>query len=372
MTRPAIAILFICLPAAAQDAAWMQAQIDADIAAKRPPTLRLEARPYHVERPVSFRGWREGARLLGDGMGTRVICRFPSQFVNHPMFDFTGCTRAQVRDLVIQGGPPTNPKNRYEPAAGLLFARNTNNASSGWHTIERVYLRDRFRLACVAVIASEGNKFRDCEFHNHEGASKDHEGVPHGGHLLWFSNSDTGWFGTPLGGSTMQTAWVDSCFFAKTPVNSDDMPTSSVMVYSQAGAVISDLHFDNINSYSRDQLATILFHMPDKGSGGQTYNITISNGRFEEGTTENFVLCRGGRAIELFGALDSMIVIGDTAFDFGKRASTVSLERLRLVRRQGQTDEPAVKVERNTDAIKVRNVWNYEPIGWKKLVGEPR
>ncbi|MCB9852755.1 MAG: hypothetical protein H6819_06640 [Phycisphaerales bacterium] len=366
-------LLLVCIVGAsahAQDAALLQREIDLAIEKNEAPTLRLDGRTYYIETPIDFRGHFEGASIIGQGFNTVLQNRIDDR--RQPMINLTGCTRATVRDLVIAGGPATNPLQRNVPSCGLLLARKTNGASAGDHVIERVWFRGRFALACIANVASEGNRIRDVEFSNHEGPSQVIDGLPHGGHLLYISNGDYhNWLATRTGMSTMQTLWLDDCKFQKSPVTDADKNGAAVMVYSRQAAVVSDLHFSGINAGIYQQRAVFAFDMPQafdmatgRSLGGQTHMITIERSRFESETTEAFIKCGGGRSIAGLAVRDSEIYIADTAFDFGARAANVSLQNLRMIRRSGDVAESFYRAPMRLEQSGGR-IDQIEQFGWR-------
>lgn len=350
----------------------IQAIIDADIARRRAPTIRIGRETVLIDRPIDFRGWFEGASIVGCGFDSLLQSRLSNP--KQPMIDLTGCTRATIRDLRIAGGLVTNPTNVNEAACGILMARRPNGASAGDHVVERVWFRGRFRFSCVAVIASEGCKFRDVEFSNHEGPSKTIDTLPHGGHLLYISNGDYhDWLESPIGISTMQTLWVRECKFQKSPVsgNPEDKGGAAVMIYSRHGAVVSDVHFDSINAGIYEQHAVIAIDMPHvidpisgRSFGGQTHTVSVSRSRFESGTCDTFMTCAGGRSIAGLTVRDSQIYASDVAFDFDKGSVNTTLENLRIIRRSPGSTEKFYRTMRPFESSGGQ-VIRVEQFGWR-------
>ncbi|MCB9853109.1 MAG: hypothetical protein H6819_08435 [Phycisphaerales bacterium] len=353
----------------------IQREIDRQIDGRRPPiesspVIRLPQGRFVLKRPITFRAtW--GGRLVGQGYGTVLEADFSESDRGKPMIDLTGCTRFQIADLRIVGGPPTNPTNRATPGTGLLLGRSKGE-SAGFHVIERVHFEGRFGVAAMANIASEVNVFRDCVFSNHEPPARwTEDRVPIGGYCVLVANHNfQNLLDAGISTNTMLELSFENCSFHLTSLDKDGKPAdggAAVMVVGAQASALGDVFFTGGGGYVQNATACVLLYA--EGTTGQLEQVVLEKMRWEADSCEYGLL--GVSALpRIIGPVvwrDCSVYIARQFTKFTGMATGFCVEQTRILRSSKRLPEfsgAAIEADRSRNW----NVRLWYATGWDHLV----
>ncbi len=128
-------------------------------------TLHVPSGLHIIETPISLRG-REGVRLVGDGLSSRLVFLLGPDFADVEglaLFDLTGANDCEISQLSIYVARQTE----VAPASAVLLARESQNSRSAMqHRFERLSISGRYTTANVVNYGSELSRWDGCKFLN--------------------------------------------------------------------------------------------------------------------------------------------------------------------------------------------------------------
>lgn len=269
----------------------IQGEIDTAVTAGNPPVIQLAAETYTINAPLDFTGCAPGATMVGLGQASFLDSVFDesTQF-DEPLIDITGCDDVRFRDFRTEGGRPSSATSDELCAAAILCARNAANDECGGHIFERLYLRGRYKHACVSIVGVPKVTIRDCNLTNHEGPSQTINGVAHGGNLIAVCISDYGptpWFSTSIGEGSPTSTLIDDCILTKTSVFPADDGGAGILIVAEDGSYMGSVTMRLSNTGVFNCVAEILIDI--QGTTGTCERISVNGMRFEGTDTDYLV-----------------------------------------------------------------------------------
>lgn len=342
----------------AADYLSIQDAIDAMVAANVGGTIYIPTGIYTITTPLDFHGFTLPFSVIGDGIGSIIQSDYPvgssDPSRKWPILDMTGAAYDNVRDISVQC-----PSDEGSCGCGIFVARLIGE-SSGFKNITNVTVSGFFNGACLWNDASEVDIYDSCTFINYKKVTD----FKTGGWCAFFGNGKTSGADPdtlPLpyslikrasgdyGGSTMEQTNIYNCKFIQSGIDKGGSAVN-VMVYSNSGAIVSDLHFsgggceadgDPTNA-SISSLASFCYWLDNTNPGGQMQETTIQHMRCA--TLAKYFLYvytpAEGRSLGFFVIRDNWIECLETPF----KISTIT------------TDGPII-IEGNTILTKAQYTW---------------